>query len=136
MTESGMSFDPNAMSARLEELTETLCGFDFLAREPETMDDPALALEVSSGVTGTIFGLPLAALPTVIMFIVSQLNYARNQAASVMVDNGLHADVITEVASKLAAQDADSGLVLELLDIADILRKTAQSSPYVPVEEN
>lgn len=135
MSEQAMSFDPHAISAKLEELTERLCDLDFQAREPDVLDDAMKAMHISSEVTGLIFGLPLSALPTVVMFIVSQLNHARAQAGVMMEDAGTFADEITNVASQLSAQDADPVLMFGLLDIATELREVHDNSPYKKVED-
>jgi hypothetical protein len=128
----GMSFDPEAMSARLEELTETLCHIDYVARDAGGDQDKMA--EVSMSVSGIIFNLPLAAIPTVIMFLVAQLNMARGIAAERLESDGVYADTIVDVVSRLAAQDVDMKILLELVDVADVLRAAADTSPYIPCD--
>lgn len=134
MSEIPMEFDPAAMSAKLAELTENLCDLDYLARDQDTLDDPLKSMDVAGQVAATIFGLPMAAMPTVVMFVVSQLNHARNQAALIMADAGDHAENIRTIASTLAAQDADPVMMFELLDIAATLQSLHDNSPYTPCD--
>lgn len=134
MTESAMSFDADAMSAKLDELTENLCELDYAARDATVDQDAAKLAQVSQLVSGHIFSLPLMALPTVVMFIIGHLNHARNDSANLLADVGEYATTITGIATRLAAADVDAGMVLELLDIATTLREVFEASPYTPCD--
>lgn len=130
MSEIPLEFDPAAISEKLADLTEMLCDLDYQARDQDTLDDPLKSMEVAGQVAAVVFGLPMAAMPTVVMFIISQLNHARNMAGAVMAGCGDHSAKITDVATQLTAQDADPRLMFELLDVATVLRKVSQDSPF------
>lgn len=131
-----LEFDAEAMSARLADLTEQLCHLDYQVRDAAVSQDPILMSQVQGTVSSLIFNLPLVAVPTVIMYVVSQLNGARNLAGASLDHQVAAADMITDAVSFLAAQDADVTTLATLLDLAKDMREMGESSPFGACEHD